>query len=159
MNEVTNASGKAGIYIFAAVLFFLILNFRNLKYVLFATTPLVIGLVWMAGVYPLLGQKLNLVNIAVIPLVIGMGIDFGIHITHRFKVEHNIEAVYRYTGKGVFLSAFTTMIGFGSLGLIGKFGSVSSMGRILFVGILSCLLTTLIILPAFLTFAKKKQSS
>ncbi|MGC9365211.1 MAG: MMPL family transporter [Fidelibacterota bacterium] len=159
MNEVTNASGKAGIYIFAAVLFFLILNFRNFKYVVFASVPLVLGLIWMAGMYPLLGQKLNIINIAVIPLVIGMGIDFGIHITHRFRVEQNIETVYRYTGKGVFLAAFTTMIGFGSLGLIGKFGSVNSMGRILFVGILSCLLTTLIILPAFLTFAKKKQSS
>jgi len=158
MEEVINASEKAGIYIFAAVIFFLILNFRNIKYVIFATTPLVIGLIWMAGVYPLLGQKLNLVNIAVIPLVIGMGIDFGIHIAHRFKVEHNIETVYRYTGKGVFLSALTTMIGFGSLGLIGKFGSVNSMGRILFIGILTCLLTAMIILPALLSFNKKKHA-
>jgi predicted RND superfamily exporter protein len=159
MDEVTDASGKAGIYIFAAVLFFLILNFRNFKYVVFASVPLVLGLIWMAGMYPLLGQRLNIINIAVIPLVIGMGIDFGIHIAHRFRVEQNIETVYRYTGKGVFLAAFTTMIGFGSLGLIGKFGSVNSMGRILFVGILSCLLTTLLILPALLTFAKKKPSS
>lgn len=157
MEEVISASGKAGIYIFAAVIFFLILNFRNIKYVIFATTPLVIGLIWMAGLYPLLGQKLNLVNIAVIPLVIGMGIDFGIHIAHRFKVEHNIETVYRYTGKGVFLSALTTMIGFGSLGLIGKFGSVNSMGRILFVGILTCLLTAMIILPALLSFGRQKM--
>lgn len=157
INEVLSASSKAGIYIFAAVVFFLVLNFRSFKYTVFASIPLVIGLIWMAGLYPLLGQKLNVVNIMVIPLIIGMGIDFGIHITHRYKVEHNIETVYRYTGKGVFLSAFTTMIGFGSLGLIGRFGSVNSMGRILFVGILSCLLTTLIILPALLSFDKSKS--
>ena len=156
LDEVIGASGKAGIYIFAAVIFFLVLNFRDFKYVVFASVPLIIGLIWMAGTYPLLGQKLNIINIAVIPLVIGMGIDFGIHIAHRFKVEQDIETVYRYTGKGVFLSAFTTMIGFGSLGLIGRFGSVNSMGRILFIGISMCLLTTLIILPALLTFDKKK---
>ena len=156
LDEVISASGKAGIYIFAAVIFFLVLNFRDIKYVVFASVPLIIGLIWMAGTYPLLGQKLNIINIAVIPLVIGMGIDFGIHLAHRFRVEQNIEAVYRYTGKGVFLSALTTMIGFGSLGLIGKFGSVNSMGRILFVGILMCLLTALLILPAILTFDKKK---
>lgn len=158
-DEVISASGKAGIYIFAAVIFFLVLNFRDFKYVVFASAPLVIGMIWMAGVYPLLGQKFNVVNIAVVPLIIGMGIDFGIHIAHRFKVEQNIETVYRYTGKGVFLAAFTTMIGFGSLGLIGKFGSVNSMGRILFVGILTCLLTTLIILPALLSFDKNKKKS
>lgn len=158
LDEVISASGKAGIYIFAAVIFFLILNFRDFKYVVFASVPLVVGMIWMAGIYPLLGQKLNFINIAMIPLVIGMGIDFGIHIAHRFKVEQNIETVYRYTGKGVFLSAFTTMIGFGSLGLIGRFGSVNSMGRILFIGILTCLLTTLIILPALLSFDKSKNS-
>jgi len=155
--EVISASGKAGIFVFAAVIFFLILNFRDIKYVVFASVPLVLGMIWMAGIYPLLGQKMNFVNIAVVPLVIGMGIDFGIHIAHRFKVEQNIETVYRYTGKGVFLSAFTTMIGFGSLGLIGRFGSVNSMGRILFIGILMCLLTTLIILPSLLTFDKKNK--
>jgi len=159
LDEVISASGKAGIYIFAAVIFFLILNFRDFKYVVFASVPLVVGMIWMAGVYPLLGQKLNFINIAMIPLVIGMGIDFGIHIAHRFKVEQNIETVYRYTGKGVFLSALTTMIGFGSLGLIGRFGSVNSMGRILFIGILMCLLTTLILLPALLTFDKKHKNN
>lgn len=159
LEEVLDASGKAGLYIFAAVIIFLILNFRDFKYVVFASAPLVIGLVWMGGIYPLLGQKLNFINIAMIPLVIGMGIDFGIHIAHRYKVEHNIETVYRYTGKGVFLSAFTTMIGFGSLGLIGKFGSINSMGRILFVGIAACLLTTLILLPALLAFDKKHKTT
>jgi predicted RND superfamily exporter protein len=159
LDEVVRGSGKAAGYIFAAVIFFLILNFRDFKYVVFASVPLVLGMIWMAGIYPLLGQRMNFVNIAVIPLVIGMGIDFGIHIAHRFKVEQNIETVYRYTGKAVFLSAFTTMIGFGSLGLIGRFGSVNSMGRILFVGILMCLLTTLIILPALLTFDKKHKKS
>jgi len=103
-------------------------------------------------VYPLLGFKLNPINIAVIPLVIGMGIDFGIHLAHRYKVEGEIGTVYRYTGKGVLLSALTTMIGFGSLGLIGTFGSISSMGIILFIGLAACLIAALVVLPALLRF-------
>jgi len=159
LDEVIDASGKAAIYIFVAVIFFLFLNFRDLKYTAFAATPLLIGLIWMAGIFALLGQKLNFINIAVIPLVIGMGIDYGIHFAHRYKIERDIETVFRYTGKGVFLSAFTTMIGFGSLGLIGRFGSVNSMGRILFIGITSCLLTTFFLLPALLAFDKKPLNS
>jgi predicted RND superfamily exporter protein len=85
-----------------------------------------------------------------------MGIDFGIHLAHRYKVEKDIGTVYRYTGKGVFLSAFTTMIGFGSLGLIGSFGSISSMGIILFVGVAACLTAALVVLPALLRFDSKE---
>jgi len=155
LDEVISASGKAAIYIFAAVLLFLFLNFRNLKHTVYAATPLLIGIVWMSGLFAVLGQNLNMINIAVIPLVIGMGIDYGIHFTHRYKIEKNIETVFRYTGKGVLLSALTTMIGFGSLGLIGRFGSVNSVGRILFIGITSCLLTTIFFLPALLAFDKK----
>jgi len=152
MEEIGAASKRAAVLIFAAVLAFIALSFRSLRYTIFAIIPLVIGMIWMLGVYPLLGFKLNPINIAVIPLVIGMGIDFGIHLAHRYRVEQEITTVYRYTGKGVLLSALTTMIGFGSLGLIGTFGSISSMGVILFVGLAACLIAALVVLPALLRF-------
>jgi len=152
VEEISSASKRAALLIFVAVLAFIALSFRSLRYTLFAVVPLVVGMIWMLGVYPLLGFKLNPINIAVIPLVIGMGIDFGIHLAHRYKVEQDIGTVYRYTGKGVLLSALTTMIGFGSLGLIGTFGSISSMGIILFIGLASCLSAALVVLPALLRF-------
>ena len=152
MDEATSATLKAAIYIAAAVLIFLFISLRSVRYTLLAAAPLIIGMIWMLGIYPLVGMKLNILNIIMIPLVIGMGIDFGIHLSHRFQVEQDIDAVYRYTGKAVFLSAMTTMIGFGSLGLIGKFPSLASMGMILFVGIASCLAAALIVLPALLSF-------
>jgi predicted RND superfamily exporter protein len=152
LEEISSASKRAAVLIFVAVLAFIALSFRDLRYTLFAVVPLVVGMIWMLGVYPLLGFKLNPINIAVIPLVIGMGIDFGIHLAHRYKVEGEIKTVYRYTGKGVLLSALTTMIGFGSLGLIGTFGSISSMGIILFIGLAACLAAALIVLPALLRF-------
>jgi len=152
MEEIGSASKRAALLIFVAVLAIVALSFRSLRYTLFAVVPLLVGMIWMLGVYPLLGFKLNPINIAVIPLVIGMGIDFGIHLAHRYKVEQEIGTVYRYTGKGVLLSALTTMIGFGSLGLIGTFGSISSMGIILFIGLAACLAASLVVLPALLRF-------
>jgi predicted RND superfamily exporter protein len=152
LDEATASSIKAGIYITLAVLVFLLASLRSIRYTLLASSPLIIGMIWMLGIYPLLGMKLNIMNIIMIPLVIGMGIDFGIHLAHRFQVENDIDAVYRYTGKAVFLSAMTTMIGFGSLGLIGKFPSIASMGTILFLGITCCLLAALLVLPALLHF-------
>ncbi|MBN2536347.1 MAG: MMPL family transporter [Spirochaetales bacterium] len=157
LKEFNEATPKAALFIFLSVFVFLLLTFRSLKYTLFATVPLVVGMIWMLGAYPLFGLKMNMVNVIIIPLVIGMGIDFGIHIAHRYKTEGDIETTYRYTGKGVFLSALTTMIGFGSLSLVGSFPSIASLGSILFFGITACLLTTLIILPALLSFIKKKE--
>jgi hypothetical protein len=157
LEEISSASKRAALLIFAAVVGFVALSFRSFRYTLFAVVPLLVGMIWMLGVYPLLGFKLNPINIAVIPLVIGMGIDFGIHLAHRYKVEGEIRTVYRYTGKGVLLSALTTMIGFGSLGLIGTFGSISSMGIILFVGLTACLIAALVVLPALLGFDRRAE--
>lgn len=157
MDEAIPASIRAGLYILAAVLLFLLASFRSLRYTLLAATPLVAGMVWMLGLYPLLGLKLNFLNIVVIPLVIGMGIDYGIHFAHRYQIEGDIDRTYSTTGKAVWLSALTTMIGFGSLGAVAKFPSVASMGSILFFGIAACLITAMLVLPALLRPARTRE--
>jgi predicted RND superfamily exporter protein len=153
--DVENGSKKAAVFIFLVVFGVMVVTFRSFRYAILAALPLLVGMIWMLGIYPLLGLKLNAVNIAVIPLVIGMGIDFGIHIVHRYRVEGNLETVYLFTGKAVFLSALTTMVGFGSLALIGSFPSIASIGAVLFLGIATCLITTLMLLPALLSFLRK----
>jgi predicted RND superfamily exporter protein len=153
--DVENGSKKAAAFIFLVVFAVMAVTFRSLRHAILAAVPLLVGMIWMLGIYPLLGLKLNAVNIAVIPLVIGMGIDFGIHIVHRYRVERELETVYLFTGKAVFLSALTTMIGFGSLALIGSFPSIASIGAVLFLGIATCLTATLVLLPALLSFVDR----
>lgn len=151
VDESMQSSQKAIILLFIFVIATMIIDFRSLRFALTASLPLVFGMVWMFGLYRLFGLKLNAINIAVVPLVIGMGIDFGIHIVHRYLVEGDIKRTYLLTGKAIFLSGMTTMIGFGSLALIGSFKSISLIGAILFCGIFSVLLATYIILPPLLT--------
>jgi predicted RND superfamily exporter protein len=153
--DVEGGSKKAALFIFLVVFAVMVITFRSFRYAILAAVPLLSGMIWMLGIYPLLGMKLNMINIAVIPLVIGMGIDFGIHIVHRFRVERDLETVYRFTGKAVFLSALTTMIGFGSLALIGSFPSIASIGAILFLGIATCMVATMVLLPALLSFVRR----
>jgi len=155
--DVEAGSKKAAVFIFLVVFLVMVLTFRSLRYAILAAVPLLAGMIWMLGIYPLLGLKLNAINIAVIPLVIGMGIDFGIHIVHRFRIEKDLETVYLYTGKAVFLSALTTIIGFGSLALIGSFPSIASIGSILFLGIATCLVATILLLPALLSFVHRRE--
>lgn len=154
--EIMDGTVKAGAYIFLVVFLLLLLSLKSLGRALLALAPLTVGMIWMLGLYPLLGWRVNMVNIAVIPLIIGMGIDYGVHIVHRFTVENkDIGAVFRYTGKALLLSALTTMIGFGSLGLIGSFTGVASIGAILFLGITTCIVAALILTPALLSLGRK----
>ncbi|HEY8344253.1 MAG TPA: MMPL family transporter [Bacillota bacterium] len=154
--EIRDGTVKAGVYIFLTVFLLLLLSMKSLRKALLALFPLTVGMIWMLGLHPLLGWRVNMVNIAVIPLIIGMGIDYGVHIVERFTVEEEeIGAVFRYTGKALLLSALTTMIGFGSLGLISSFTGVASIGAILFLGITTCITAALLLTPALLSPGRK----
>lgn len=123
----------------AVVIFFtLFLDFRKLHLVLLATVPKVIAIVWMLGIMRLLGLNYNLANQIVIPLLIGVGLAYGIHIIHRFFMrgggQRDITSVLEHTGGAIALSGLTTMIGFGSLGLATHRG-LASMGTVLFFGV------------------------
>jgi predicted RND superfamily exporter protein len=148
--ESFESSIRAGILILIVVLIALALEFRSLRWAAAAGFPLVAGMIWMLGLYPLLGMKINAINLAMVPLVIGMAVDFGIHLVHRYREEGDVAVTYSYTGKAVFLSAMTTMVGFGSLALVGEFKSIALIGAILFLGIASAWAVSTVLLPALL---------
>ncbi|MGH7378515.1 MAG: MMPL family transporter, partial [Candidatus Methylomirabilales bacterium] len=130
----------------AAVIFItLFLDFRRITLVLLATLPKGLGIVWMLGIMRLLGLNYNLANQIVIPLLIGVGLAFGIHIIHRFFMarpgERDITDVLEHTGGAIVLSGLTTMIGFGSLALASHRG-LASMGTVLFFGVGAALVTS-----------------
>ena len=84
---------------------------------LLATVPLVVGVLWMLLVMELIGLKLNFYNLVVLPAVLGIGNDAGVHLVHRYREEGvgSVRRVLRYTGEHVAMGSVTTMIGFGRL--------------------------------------------
>jgi hypothetical protein len=134
-----------------SVVLFLYLHFRRWRVVALALIPLSVGVTWMLGLTSLLGWKINYLNGVVIPMVVGIGIDDGIHIIHRYLEEsrYDIGGAVHYTGRAVTMTSLTTMVGFGSL-VIAQYRALSSMGWIIILGIGSCLLTSLLLLPPLL---------
>jgi predicted RND superfamily exporter protein len=139
----------------AAVVIFvtLLIDFRRPSLVLLATIPKLVGIAWMLGIMRVFGIDYNLANQIVIPLIIGVGLAYGIHIIHRFIQEkpgdRDITRVLQHTGGAIFLSGLTTMIGFGSLALATHRG-LASMGTVLLFGVGSALLASIYILPNLL---------
>jgi predicted RND superfamily exporter protein len=151
--------GKIAATLTIAVVFLLLLwDFRNLKFTMLAMVPLVVGVVWMVGCMRLFGLQLTMVNVVGIPLILGIGIDDGVHILHRYRVEGagNIGTVFTSTGKAVMLTSLTTMLAFGSL-VFATYRGLGSMGIALFIGVGTCFLTSITILPALLGLLEKKK--
>ena len=155
------ADGRIAATLTLMVVFGLLLwDFRNLKLTLLAMVPLMVGAIWMVGIMQLIGQQLTVMNVIVLPLILGIGIDDGVHILHRYRAEGagNIRTVFTSTGKAVMLTSLTTMLAFGSL-IFATYRGLGSMGSALFIGVGTCFLTSIFILPALLKLVEKKSQT
>ncbi len=154
--DIMSKDGKKATYLaIIAVFLVLLLDFRSLKYALVGMVPLIFGAIWMTGLMEVSGLKFTMMNILAVPLIIGIGIDDGVHILHRWKIEKNLDIVYRSTGKAILLTSLTTMLGFGSL-WFATYRGLGSMGIALFIGVGTCFLATLFIIPAILGLQNKQ---
>ncbi len=139
--------------VLGAVLVALILfvDFRNPRDTALAMVPLAMGVVWMMGAMRVCGIPFNFANLVAVPLIIGVGIDNGVHVIHRVRLEgrQGMDLVLRHTGRAILIASLTTMIGFGSLALASHRG-LASLGAVLLLGVGSCLITSTVVLPNLL---------
>ncbi|MFH1130154.1 MAG: MMPL family transporter [Pseudomonadota bacterium] len=149
---------SASILAVVILLVLLLIDFKNIRYTLFAMAPLGLGVTWMWGSMSLLNIHYNFANIIAFPLIVGIGVASGVHILHRYRQEKetNVASVVRHTGLAVFLSAATTMVGFGSL-MFAQHQGAASLGTLLVIGVGACLISATLFLPAMLgIFGKNK---
>ena len=112
-----------------------------------------------AGASLLFSMPLNFANIIALPLLLGIGVDGGIHILYRFRTAPPNNGIILATSsaRAVLVSALTTIVSIGNLAFSPHLGT-ASMGKLLTIGISMTLLCTLIILPALMV-TKNKQTS
>src|SRR5207244_1323330 len=118
---------------------------------LIALTPLVMGVLLALGIMSLCGFSLNPANMIAFPLILGVGVDNGVHILHDYLLRRSEgKSTISYAiGRGVLVKALTTMIGFGTL-MISSERGLASLGFILTLGVGCCMLSALVFLPAVL---------
>lgn len=121
------------------------LDFRSVRTTLAAMIALLVGLVWTVGVAAMMGISFNVANFFAIPILLGLGVDSGIHLLHRLKETNG--ASISGTGRAVAITAVTTGIGFGSL-IFAEHRGLQSLGALMAIGSMSCLASTLLLLPS-----------
>ena len=129
-------------------------DFRSWRDAGLALVPLVLGLVWVMGAMVALDLHFNFMNLFVITMILGIGVDYGIHILHRYleeraRPESGVESAVEETSRGVFLAALTTVVGFGSLAT-SHYPGLVSMGLVALLGAIATALVAITVVPAWL---------
>ncbi|MBA4150416.1 MAG: MMPL family transporter [Verrucomicrobia bacterium] len=142
-----------------------IFGYRQVGRPLKATLALVVGLGYTMAYTTLVVGHLNILTITFVPILIGLAIDFGVHLITRFEEELRVrgrsEEAIRIamvnTGLGIFTGAFTTSGAFLAMGLT-SFKGIQEMGIICGGGMLLCLISMMTLLPALLLQGGQKPA-
>lgn len=141
---------RGGLYAAIAMAVVIFWSFGSLTQLFLAVLPLAVGGAWTLGLMDLFDINFNLANLIILPLIVGYGIMNGLHIVKRYQQQGRKGPVIAHsTGRAVFLSATTTMVGFGSL-MVASHRGIFSLGFLLSVGVGSILLASLTVLPVLL---------
>jgi uncharacterized protein len=131
------------------VLVSLWLAFRKFTDVMLSVATLTLSAVALQAIMDLMGWRWNLMNLMALPLLLGMGVDYSIHIQlalRRYKGD--LAAVRKSVGRALLLAGTTTVVGFGSLSFSMNAG-MASLGKVCALGIALALVTSVYLLPVW----------
>ena len=118
---------------------------------LYALAPVVLATGMTLATAVLLGGTINVINMAAIPIILAVGVDGGIHFMVRFRESEDRDPAetIREVGPGIWGSAATTLLGFGSIASSVTPG-MASMGYLVVVGTVTSVFASLFLLPGLL---------
>ncbi len=103
----------------AFIIVFLYIAFRNIRTIVISFTALGVGVTWTYGIMGYMGIALNTLNMTIVPLIMGVGIDYAIHMINEFlehkAAGHSDEQAFQEAGGraglAMFIATMTTVLG------------------------------------------------
>jgi predicted RND superfamily exporter protein len=140
-----------------AVTVLLLVLWGSVKDTLIVLSALLLGATFTAATMVAIGLNLNFADVIVLPLLLGIGVDSGIHFMHRYRMGESAGLVLgSSTARAVLFSALTTIASFGSLAFSSHKG-IASLGILLSVGLSYMLTANLVFLPALLVLFERRR--
>jgi len=143
-----------------AITALLLALWRRVGDTLIALVPLLLAVLLTQVATVVLPVSFNFANVIVMPLMLGIGVDSGVHLVHRARrIAGPTDALLSTTtARAVLYSAITTVASFGTLA-ISRHRGVSSLGVLLVVGMLFTLAANLVLLPALLGLRQRHRDT
>lgn len=121
-------------------------HFRSPSLVGLCLVPVVCGLSATVLAMRLLGFEFNLMSVAIAPILVGTGVDDGIHVVSRLREGQEVTAVLREAGSSLVMTTLTTLAAFASLALA-TFAGAREVGILGAIGMLTCLFASVHLVP------------
>jgi predicted RND superfamily exporter protein len=154
--EMKRSYEQATLYSFLVVVAVIFLDCGSIRWTLFALVPLGMGVLQMFGLLGLMNIPLNAANMIAVPIILGVGVDYGLHVIYDFRQQTGPYRISPSTALSVMVDALTTSVGFGAL-MIANHQGLQSLGRVLAIGTTCCLCCAIGFLPALLTWATRDR--
>jgi predicted RND superfamily exporter protein len=157
-NQVLHDSRRALIWTAAGIGLIVYLCFRNLRVSLIVLIPIIFGIVVTFGLLLLVRHRFSFMSITAIPLIIGIGIDNGIHLVRRYLENESlgIMAIAKASGAALIQSNLTTIVGFGAL-MASSFAPLAEMGLVTSLGVALALVGGLCLVPAVILLGEQRR--
>ena len=148
-------SARALLITSIGIVVIVVAGFRSVRLGLLVLMPIAYAAVVTVGVLTLAGHRFTGMALSALPLVIGIGIDNGIHFVRRHleSSERDVPGLIAGMGAPLIQTNLTTIIGFGAL-MTSTFGPLAEMGLLTAVGVGITLLASLVILPSLLALPR-----
>ena len=151
INEVTEEANMIimpGIFVVICII--LLIMFKRVSYILLPLTSLGISIIWLFGTMVLLGISFNTMMIAIVPILMGLGVDYSVHLFHNYRTElgkgkkpgEAIISALKDVGMAMILATITTVIAFLSF-LSASIPPLRDFGLLIGLGIVYTLITAL----------------
>lgn len=132
--------------------------FRSFRDTLLTATILIVVLLIINAMSSVTGRSWNFLNSMAIPLIVGTGIDYSIHLIFSLRRNHgDLAKVWNGVGKAICFCGMSTAIGFGSL-LFASNQLLQSMGLFCCVGVLLTMLLSLLFIPGIWLANHRKRN-
>ncbi len=167
-NQVLHDSRRALVWTAAGILLIVNLTFRNLRVSLIVLIPIIFGIVVTFGLLLLVRHRFSFMSITAIPLIIGIGIDNGIHLVRRYLESRHLEGgrldydstgilvIAKASGAAIIQSNLTTIVGFGAL-MASSFAPLAEMGLVTSLGVALALVGGLLLIPAVVLLGEQRR--
>ena len=149
---------------FVAATILLLFAMQSFRYAIVTVIPILLVVAWLYGIMFLAGFALNFVTAMIGAISIGVGIDYSIHMTQRFREElgrniNRLDAMRkaaRGTGVALVASAASSVVGFAIMGFA-PMPMFASYGQLTALMIFFALLASLVVLPCLLMVVTKES--
>jgi predicted RND superfamily exporter protein len=140
-----------------AVMIIIFAALRPWRWAVLAALSLLIGVSWMVGGAGWAGVRVTFLNFIALPITFGIGVEYAVNVTSRYREHFNAGEAISSTGGTVALCSLTTIIGYGSL-LAAQNQALQGFGAMSILGEIACLAAAVVTLPSLLVLLHRRSS-